>query len=879
VRALRAVVPLFFLSGVSGLIYEVIWIRQFGNVFGNTVYSTALVSAVFMSGLGVGSLLGGAWVDRRFASGSKLPLRAYGIAEVSIGLFGLLLAVLLPRLGDLSTAIASYVRDQDGWYAPSFGSYLLLYLLAVVLLMPSTTLMGATLTLLIRYLVQRDLGSAGKRIGILYGVNTLGAALGCFLTDFLLIPSVGLSATQSLAVVLNLAAGLGALRLAGALPDEGSVPSPAPAVLVPSSGRAIVLSTGAAIFLAGFAQMGMEIVWFRHLITQLGALRAVLSLLLTVILLGIWLGAVIGGWLNERIGRPVALYLGAQALFAVSALGLIAWVQKWLHVDEAYYASLSDAGRAVYRVWLVGRPMLLMVGLPALLMGTAYPLANAQIQRVEGSVGRRAGFLYLANTLGAVLGSLVTGFILLPALGVQRAILVLAAGTALGLVPAYLAGRSVAADPGATAWNRRVLVGALASTILAMFVWTRLPPDRLLVESLSSVLRQGSHVLDVKEGPNELLAIVDSPAERFLVTNGHKMAGTHPLNRRYMRAFSHLPLLMLDHDADRVLVICFGTGNTLGAAAKHRSVKALEIADLSRNVLEHASFFSESNGDVLKDPRLSVFVDDGRQHLRAAPPGAYSLITMEPPPINFAGVSALYSEEFYQLVRSRLEPGGYVSQWLPAHEMSEDASRAMVRAFIDVFPATVLLSGKRSELILLGRNADRIEIDPDRIAARLAADPELTADLRAIHLATPTELIGMFVGSSETLRRATRNSPPVTDDYPIMEYASTIHLLETEIPADLFEPASVDSWCPRCFGPDGRPAPAVPRLDRYLSILENVYRSPSFLKRSWWTRIENPPSLSVDDPEIVATLDQSAYLRFLFFGKTDPLRNPDPPEH
>ena len=299
---------LFFLSGICGLIYQVVWVRQFSNVFGSTVYSAALVTAVFMGGLGVGGFVAGRWGDRLYTRARGALLRAYGYLEVAIGLLGLVAAVGLPLLEPLSGYFSSYVVDEQGWYALSLGSRLARYGVAIAVLLPATTLMGGTLTLLIRHLVRHDTTVAGLRVGALYGINTAGAALGAFLVDFLFVPGVGLLATQSIAVVLNLAVGLVAIRWAtqADAADRAARGSaqrgPAGVDGVPA-GRApfgrrpawMLALTGLAILLSGFAAMGLEMLWFRYLSTVLGTRRATFSLLLTVILVGIWLGSVAGG--------------------------------------------------------------------------------------------------------------------------------------------------------------------------------------------------------------------------------------------------------------------------------------------------------------------------------------------------------------------------------------------------------------------------------------------------------------------------------------------------------------------------------------------------------------------------------------------------------
>ena len=204
----------FFLSGLSGLIYQVVWVRLFGNVFGNTLYSTSLVVAVFMLGLGVGSYVVGAWADRRYAIERESLLRAYGYFELAVGVLGLGLSVLLPHLGEVSAVVSSYSRNPNGWYVLSTTSYLTRGAIAIFLLTPVTVLMGGTLTLLIRHLVRNDFEIGSWRIAVLYGINTAGAALGCLLTDFALVPASGLFGAQMVAVFLNISAAGGALYVA-----------------------------------------------------------------------------------------------------------------------------------------------------------------------------------------------------------------------------------------------------------------------------------------------------------------------------------------------------------------------------------------------------------------------------------------------------------------------------------------------------------------------------------------------------------------------------------------------------------------------------------------------------------------------------------------
>ena len=835
----RLVCLLFFCSGTSGLIYQVIWVRVFGNVFGNTVSSASLVVAIFMMGLGVGSYVVGAWADRRYATRPESLLRTFGYAELAIGVIGLGLPTLLPLLGQVSALVSSYALSTDGWYVLSTTTHVARGAIAIALLTPVALLMGGTLTLLIRHVVRQDVTKGSWRIALLYGVNTAGAALGCFLTDFTLVPAVGLGGTQIVAVFLNLVAAAGAFYLSSRPTHTidaarrradagGDIRRATTTPALTSASTFAILPASLAIALSGFAAMGMEILWVRHFTVLLGGFRAVFSLLLTVILLGIGIGSLAGGQLTRRTSRPAESFMLAQALLvAFSLLGLAATSADSIRATVMAQATSGAPLRptAFAELWFNAGPILLAVGIPALLMGVGFPLANAMIQSAEETVGRRAGLLYLSNTLAAVIGSLVSGFWLLPTLGVQGSAAVLAAAAALVVLPLRLV---AARSSGTTSWTRAGVNPAVATSLLiaggAIGLWLLLPTNYLLTRAL--VLPSERHrVIALSEGVTEVVAVTENPdTGRTLFTNGHPMSSTEPLAQRYMRALAHIPLLSMENP-ETVLVIGFGVGNTTHAATLHPTVTRVEVADLSRHVLAQAGYFKEANADVLRHPRVVVYVNDGRQHLQARSAVSYDLITLEPPPIVHAGVGALYSREFYALARARLTPKGYISQWLPVDQVPEAAALAMIRAFLDIFPQAVLLSGAQSNLMLLGTTDSRIEIDPSRLATALSKAPAVRADLERVDLGQLREIVGTFVAGPTTLATATRRSVPVSDDRPVQEYSvhSLLHVGEGA-PASVIDLSHVADWCPTCFA-GGRPVPLVDGLDAYLALLDLAYRA------------------------------------------------------
>jgi spermidine synthase len=573
-----------------------------------------------------------------------------------------------------------------------------------------------------------------------------------------------------------------------------------------------MVATAVALAMLGFAALGMEIVWFRHLAILLGGFRAVFSLLLTVVLVGIGAGSLMCAFIERRTAWPAHWLMAIQALFVASTLFGLAIVDV-ASVDRA------SGGAGSSDLWFNARPMLLAVAVPALLMGFSFPLANAIAQRAEHVVGRRAGVLYLANTLGAVGGSLAAGFIFLPWLGIQVTAGVLTTLAGLAIVPLF-----VAAGKGSPT-ARRWCAGSLTVAGTAITLWLLLPGDYVIMRALPPLV-PGETLVTLREGLNEVISVTETPGTgRTLVTNGHPMSSTRPLSQRYMRALAHLPLLSIDRP-ESILVIGFGVGNTVHAASLHPSIQRVEIADLSRDILGHAGFFRDANHDVLNDARVAVYVNDGRHHLHVQPHASYDLITLEPPPIGYAGVASLYSNEFYELARTRLKRGGQLSQWLPAYQVPTETTLAMIRAFVDVFPQAVLVSGAEADLLLIGSNDTLNHIDPMRVANVLAAAPAVAADLRRLDLGTVREIVGTFVASGQTLAEATRGTAPVTDDRPIQEYGVASLLNQGDsVPASVVDLTDVGAWCPACFV-NGTPAPLVEGLDTYLALLDRAYSAP-----------------------------------------------------
>ncbi len=819
---------IFFLSGLSGLIYQVVWVREFGQIFGNTVHSASLVTGIFLFGLGLGSYIAGRFVDRRSSANSSLALKCYVITELLITVLGVLSAVLIYRFEALSPYITNYTVSANGWFEVSTSSFIFRTLILLLLIGPLTVAMGATLTFLIRHFTVSAPKSAGWKVGLLYGINTLGAAVGCLITDAWAVPSLGLLATKMSAVGLNLIVALLGLYF---LNKNNNNELETVNSDTPVANKGIWLA-GVSLAISGFCAMGMEQVWFRFASSLFSSHRMAFSLTLFIILVGIWVGALLAGAISKRVTNVGSLYILTQLLFSTSVvISFLFFINSrrlfFLDVLSGPLSANQESFR--YRAvellfYLI--PLAKIVLFPAIVMGAAYPLINALIQRDRANVGTNAGFIYLLNSVGALFGSLLTGFYLIPKFGMQTSTLCLSAFSLFAVLPIlYFYSRDrFSLKTGAIAFF------AIVPPLVSLGYWASRDSHYVVLNGyLQKPLNsQGAEVLTISEGINETAMVVKNKNDNSLslYTNGHSMSAANDSAQRYMRAFAHLPLLQIENPKS-ALVICFGVGNTLNAVSRHPSIETIDIVDLSKNILGLASYFADTNQNVLQDPRVNVYINDGRQHLRMQNENTYDLITLEPPPLKAAGVASLYSEEFYRIAEKALKPGGMITQWLPIHQVSGEHARQLIRAFTDVFPNAVLVNGSYMTLILMGQKEGANEIDWFRVKERIAQRPLVQQDLARIKLSKPIEFLGTFMASGPWMTKNLADVVPLQDNQPNIEYSRK--LLYSRLPKELFWAGTFADWCPSCFKGEHL-AGELARLDTFLSMMQSYYWNEEVLK-------------------------------------------------
>jgi spermidine synthase len=760
-QPVRRLHVLIFLSGASALVFEIIWIRALGLAFGTSTPAIATVVASFMAGLALGSFLAGRRADRH-----PNPLRLYSHLELGVAITGCAVSLLLLRVPGLLTPLARGIGPAGG------GATLIRAGTCFALLAVPTSLMGGTLPVLARALVRS--GMSGQRVGFLYAANTAGAVVGALLPDLWAVPALGMLNTTFLAVAADLGVALVARRLA--------TETPVPVEMEQGAGRSVpaLLLFGAS----GLCALGYELAWSRVMDHLLGGKLIGFSILLAVYLIAVAAGSRLTARVADRSADPLgwaAMFLalsGLAALISIATLGhWVAWVRHL--VPEGPVPIFRPGFERNWRTGLLDSAFLEAV--PSLLMGVGFPfLATAAVR--EGRAGRASGELYSVNTIAGIVGSLGTGFLLIPMLGLQRTMTLLCLVAVAVGVMASLRKR--------ISWLH-VPLGLTAVGVLALGFTA---PARRLVNDLFP-FREPPQFLE--EGTTTSVAVTAMRSfgverGKILWTPGVEMSGTYDSARRYQGLMGHLPLLFATRPGDQeALLICFGAGNTARSILSHVEVERLDVVDISPEVLRTSPLFAQMSGiDPLRDPRTHVFVQDGRFFLVSSD-RTYDVITAEPPPPSNAGVVNLYSREFYQAARKALKPGGVLAQWLPVVQVTPDESLSMIASLADVFPQVGLFYGEGESWILLGSDHPLVVDVPEW--KRRAGSPAVQADLALIGVQGVPDLAATYLQTDANLRAASADADSITDDRPLLQYPmadvkAPVPLAETLIgqPQELF---------------------------------------------------------------------------------------------
>ena len=731
---------LFFLSGACALIYQVLWLRQLSLIFGVTVYAASTVLATFMAGLAIGSAAAG-----RLSERVRRPLLWFGAAEALIGVT----ALLSPLALDL--VIAGYVALAPGFESRALATVLRFVCSAAVLLVP-TVLMGATLPLVLQSCVT-DAPGVAARLSLLYGINTAGAVAGCLLAGFVLIGGLGISATSRIAASVNVAIGAAAIFMArrtlavarDVAQDDGLNQDRESAAPVPA--RSLIF---AAFVLSGLASLALEVVWFRSLVLYYPATTYAFTAMLAAVLIGIAAGSLVAAPILRR--RAPSLW-AFGALHAAAGIAAVAGAQ----VHGSLYEPASAASGLM-------RGTVIAVLPTSLCLGMAFPVGVRLWSGRARSAGRQLGVLYAGNVAGALVGSLLAGFVLLAPLGSARSLLLMA---------------GVSLTTGVLLLIRDIRRAPLISSVLAVLAigaFASLADDTPdpFTTGLTRRYPAAGHVFMRDEGVQTTVSVhLREMGGRQLYLDGLHQASDGRDVVMLHRQIGHLPVLLHPRPV-HALVIGLGGGATAGAVSLHPGLD-IDLVELASGVVKGASWFSHINENVLSRPNVRLHVDDARNHLLLGR-SRYDVITADVIQPTHAGAGMLYSREYFTLARRALTDSGVMVQWIGLR--SRLHYELIARTFQQVFPETsVWVNGS----LLIG-SIRPLDIEEAELAERFAA-AALQPSLAAAGFRDPESLLGHHVASSEDLRRFIGAGPILTDDRPLLEYY--LSLPEDDRPLDL----------------------------------------------------------------------------------------------
>lgn len=759
---------LVFLSGFAGLVYEIVWIKRAALAFGSSSLALATVLAVFFLGLGLGSFLFG-----RIGQKAARPLLWCAALELVLAVNG----VLNPALFSLGEAAFGAVYNH--FALDSFGLLLLRSGIIALLLLPPTLLMGGTLPLFCRQLV-RDPARISASIGGIYGINTLGATLGCAATGFGLLPWVGLSAATATAAVVNVVAAVGFFRLSGGLvppsqpssvrfksqppsqpsPWEGEgvyseLPSRSPSTKADAGNdraRARHAVTALLFFLIGAAALANELVWARFLTNFIRNTVYTYTITLTVVLAGTVIGSLLAAPLYDR-ARDRRRLLPSFALMQTSS-GALTLVL--MHLPVIAWLYLKQYGILPY--------MILMLP-PAMIAGASFPLANRMVISDPDQAGRWVGRLTAVNIAGCVAGSLVTGFVLLPEFGLDASIY---AATGLSLGAALLAtGAAWATTMGLPVSQRPIATAAFVG--MCSGLW-------LLMPSISSVRLPNDYIaspdalVDFAEGHNSTLAVIKRGDTNIMLVN-QLWQGTSKRNHQVMVA--HVPMAHIPEARD-VLVIGLGVGQTASRFLRY-PIEKLDVVDIEPRLFEFARRNFESAW--MNDRRVRLIAEDGRGFVKHTQ-RQYDLLSVEVGQLYRPGVDVFYTREFYREAKARLRADGVIVQFVPIEFLREAEFASIIKTFMAEFPQAKLWYNG-NELLLMGFNGRERALS-EAAFARMAENEAVREDLAFSHWGGPgfaqnrfpAFLAGFLAAGTELEALASLEGATVyTDDKPTLAYA------------------------------------------------------------------------------------------------------------
>lgn len=766
-KSFRTLYWIFFLSGATGLVYEVIWVRLTGLVFGNTSHAIAVVLGAFMCGLALGS-----WTLGRYADRVPRALNLYGKLEIGIGIFAALVPFVFRSLHSVYWAVTPSIQGIPG------GSVILRFVTSFAVLLVPTFLMGGTLPVLAKFFTQ-TVQEVQRKVGLLYALNTFGAAFGTLVAALYFVPQLGNIRTTLLIAVLNVAIGIFAIVLdrrwaavetavenSSAATD--AAPLPTPAIPADSNTGALVLMTLAG---SGFVSMLYEVAWTRALTAMIGSSTYAFSIMLVTFLIGIAVGSSIA----SRLRTIASLRLLGLTQLGIAIGGLIflvGYIVAPLVVIGALRA-LFYSFPAMLATQFIVCAFLMIVA--TVCMGATLPIASQIFSDRFKLLGRSIGSIYSVNTLGAIVGSLMAGFVLVPWIGTERTIL---AGMFFNAAMAAL----ILSSPSAVKrmdfpkWAAIVLLLTATVAMKGQFFWTPEILDQGIIVYAKMIDAHPEYTLEehyidtdvvyFKEGNNATISARRGEDYVGLRTNG-KVDASNKADMTTQLMIGFLPFLYHSNPKN-AMIVGYGSGVTVGAATTFREVDSIDCLEIEPAVVGAGPVFNSINRRSYENPKVHIMYDDARNYMNVTRK-QYDVIISEPSNPWIAGVASLFTSEFYERAVQVLKPDGVFAQWVQLYELDPEDLRMILHEFQAKFPE-VSAWNSGGDLILIGTKQPQ-HLNMERWNRLALEDPSVAQNLRQyMRSATSEGLLAYYVTSSEPIRKFAETKRRNSDDHPLLEF-------------------------------------------------------------------------------------------------------------
>lgn len=771
--SVNCVMLVYFASGLCSLIDEVVWVRLLKLTLGNTVYATSIVVSVFMAGLALGALIMGRYCDR-----FRRHLRLYALLEALITI----LALSLPWA--LKVADSIYVQFYRTYHPARTQLLIVQVIISTLILLAPTVLMGSTLPLVGRFVTALE-REAGHLVGRLYALNTLGAAVGCLLAGFVLIRAFGVMGTLYIAAGLNLLVAFGGWFLS----RFSGVPTKQQDAAVATGYSEVVAEKEAdgrfyllilAFFTSGLISIGYELLWMRSIIHLLGGFTYVFSAVLTVYLLGNVIGAGIGSSLAKRLKVPAAGFAVTLSLLGLCGTFYLPLLVLWtLKVLPSVNQAAEEINKLVPVSTYMIDPLVQSVCLfmaPAVIMGIGFPIALQAWANHLHNVGRSTGAAYGANTMGAVTGGVVTGFVLIPLLGLQSSI------TVLGLTGMWLAGVMWLLFTRGSSVVRR---SALLCTAVVLTILTATTPSNLFstVVGISPLGPPGYILAFVEEGLTTTVSLHRDPAngDLHMYSSGQSIAGDDYVTRGDQKMLGHLGVL-LNCDAKKVLSVGFGSGETTACLAQH-NLQGLDCVEIAPEIVDVAlKFFGHINLGSRLNSKVNMIFMDAKNYIHLTDKRYDVIINDSIHPREFAENASLYTKEYFQSARDRLNKNGMIISWLPTYDMSPSVFNSIIGTLMEVFPHVTIWypTSHPAPLVLIAGSEQQQYFSPKHMENEMLNE-DIRGSLSKLNIKNSMDVLSCYIGDETDLRKVITKFSTNSDYHPFVEFDTDAKLPKEQL--------------------------------------------------------------------------------------------------